>query len=78
MKEVYYFDTVLANSFAFLFPVFLINYFATGKFLLKRILGSYDPSYEQRDKLMRFIVRHNRHHRGHGVSRSSYVTLSKN
>lgn len=43
-KEVYYFDAVLVNSFAFLFPVFLINYFATGKFLLKRILGSYDPS----------------------------------
>jgi len=44
MKEVYYFDAVLVNSFAFLFPVFLINYFATGKFLLKRILGSYEPS----------------------------------
>ena len=43
-KEVCYFDAVLVNSFAFLFPVFLINYFATGKFLLKRILGSYDPS----------------------------------
>ena len=34
-KEVYYFDAVLVNSFAFLFPVFLINYFATGKFSLE-------------------------------------------